>query len=208
MNNESLVGTICKIVHNFDWPRKDTDTVRPKNKKGFWMPVRGVEDIGRLVIVNQGSPKCGYHVQFLDTGSSRAWYEHACLEYIRDATREDKTNADRVWNETEKRENSLTWHIARFDAKRGMSIGIARILDKKLGIECAFERNGEYYSLFENFTHLRQVIQFAIIDKDISDDVIAKQFAPEFAENVKTLVNEVRMIRQSDEYRNYLSEFK
>lgn len=135
-----------------------------------------------------------YSVIFLDTGNSLAWVEEEELELLEEGgeylLEQAKENRELIL----KRNTDLKLIKANFNnnLKDGLSSNTVLYLFNKIGFDSSFNRNGEYFILWESWND-RQSIFEALFkgDRKTMETEIEKFYKPEYQDKYLNSFNKL-----------------
>lgn len=119
------------------------------------------EETGRLAVIEYsyserfGSGKSeggGYSIRFLDTGCSVAWKHDEELEFVDNGGEHVIEECIEKSESLSKQQKDITWIKNNWEnLKLGISANSILTLLHKIGYNSSFERNGEYFILYDDW---------------------------------------------------------
>lgn len=163
--------------------------------KGFWHE-KTDPSIGQLAVITKVSS--GYELRFLESGGTSAWWHDNQIKFVRSSTKEDFNNMDKVVEEREKNNHSLTYLKNQILNEEGADISPNgwTYLFEQIGYTSPFSYNGEYYCLFSDVRALFPLF-VAIFKKsheevnDIIDSLFKEEYRIETKEKCCDLMNRI-----------------
>ena len=163
------------------------------------------EDVGRTAIIEGsyadlygGNNRDSYSIIWTDTGGSLAWKSNNELELINEGGEhlfaEAKSNRELL----SKSNTDLNQIVKNWGEKGGkLSSETILFLFDKIGYNCSFLRNGEYYALFNSWANLYplfDLIMTAKIEQDVTG-ILKEECPTDFRNKVVEFFNEVQSIK-------------
>ena len=152
------------------------------------------DDIGKLFVISEVS--CGYGIRDLETGSASYWWHDDQLEYVdHDDSIFEKLN--KIADEICRKNNDLKYIKSMYP-----NIATASWLKlfNEIGYNSSFNRNGEYYVLFNDIMALRPIFDYVFDgDLDKAIECVPLCFKPEcvkkYQDGVRNLYNRLSEIK-------------
>lgn len=177
-----------------------------KFTSSFWRGSLGEsqENVGKLGVIEYsygeryGNGECygGYCVMDYETGGSSSWWNDNQLEFVseggEDVINECKKRAD----DRNKKQTDINWIRDNWNTKDGLSAATILALFHKIGYTSSFERNGEYFCLYDDWNALSGVFD-AILNKNIKkaieqcDLIFKSEYKNKFKEKCIEFYNEL-----------------
>ena len=174
-----------------------------KFKCGYWGDINASES-GKLGVIEYsygeryGNGECygGYSVLDKETGSSSAWWKEEYLEFVSEGG-EDEIKKCKEIEQIIKEKNETLDYIKEDILKGNLMLSSTSILKLFHEIEftSSFERNGEYFCLFNDWNALHPIF-VAIFNKDYvsminSLNIFETEYREKYKINVIKLYNKV-----------------
>jgi hypothetical protein len=175
-------------------------------KTSFWGGSLGEsqENVGKLGVIEYsygekyGNGTCsgGYSVIDYETGSSSSWWNENQLEFIEEGGEHLIKECERKSDEGIKMATDLTWIKDNFDSGNISSASILKLFDE-IGYSSTFNRNGEFFVLFDDWNALSPIFTNIFNDKlDDALEYVNKIFRPgyrkEYENNIKKFYEKIK----------------
>jgi hypothetical protein len=163
------VGDICTVKENSTW---GNGKLR-----------------GKTVIIDKGTGS--FSVREINGYGGWAWVPSDELEFVRHGTKEDIETVKKNEDEVHRRLSDLYWIRDNWDSfKDGISGTSMLALFNAIGYQSPFERNGEYFVLYEDWIALRPIFN-AIMSHNLEEAIsVAKTvFVPKYVDEIVKRTN-------------------
>lgn len=108
----------------------------------------------------------GYSVLYKETGISSAWWDEDKLEFVSEGSEDEITKCEEIYIATQKKYTDLNY-IKEEIIKGNLKLSSTSILTlfHEIGYDSAFNRNGEYYILFDEWSYIYPIF-VAVFNKE------------------------------------------
>ena len=172
-------------------------------KCGFWGDPDSYET-GRLGVIEysygerygNGRIYGGYCVLDKETGSGSSWWDEDYLEFVSEGSEDEIMKCKEISIEIQARNENLDYIKEEILKGEPWLSGTSILkLFHEIGYISAFEKNGEYYTLFADWETLRPLFK-AVFNKDYNSmieslSVFKEEYRESYKENVINFYNRI-----------------
>ena len=120
-------------------------------KCGFWGDIKSPET-GKLGVIEEISG--GYKVLDKETGASSAWWKNEYLEFVADGSEEEIKKCKEIAKRNKQKNENIDYIKEMILKDEDLGATSVLKLFHEIGYTSPFERNGEYFCLFDDWIAL------------------------------------------------------